>query len=73
MAELGQYATVMLVAQRSAQLRKGAKPRVETKHVKQASIALEEVIAGKVEYHEVEPQEEGAEEEQAEEEREDKG
>ena len=56
MATLGQYETVILAAQRSAQLHKGAKPRVDTRNVKPTSVAVEEVLAGKVAYHEVQPQ-----------------
>lgn len=73
MAEPGQYEAVIVAAQRSNQLRKGAKPRVETKYVKSTSVAVEEVLAGKVAYHEVQPQvEEEEEEEKAEDKKEKK-
>ena len=38
----------MLAAKRSRQLNRGAQPQVETKRRKWTSVALEEVIAGKV-------------------------
>jgi DNA-directed RNA polymerase subunit omega len=42
------YILVVLAAKRSRQLNRGAHPQVETKRRKWTSVALEEVIAGKV-------------------------
>jgi DNA-directed RNA polymerase subunit omega len=42
------YILVVLAAKRSRQLNRGAQPQVETKRRKWTSVALEEVIAGKV-------------------------
>ena len=42
------YVLVVLAAKRSRQLNRGAQPQVETKRRKWTSVALEEVIAGKV-------------------------
>jgi DNA-directed RNA polymerase subunit omega len=44
------YLLVVLSAKRSRQINRGAAPRVETRHRKPTSTALEEVAAGKVEY-----------------------
>jgi DNA-directed RNA polymerase subunit omega len=44
------YMLVVLAAKRSRQINRGAVPRVETKHKKPTSTALEEVGAGKVEF-----------------------
>jgi DNA-directed RNA polymerase subunit omega len=44
------YLLVVLSAKRSRQINRGAAARVETKHKKPTSTALEEVGAGKVEY-----------------------
>lgn len=46
------YTLVMLAAKRSRELMEGAKPLIETDSVKPVSIAIEEVIAGKVSYKE---------------------
>jgi DNA-directed RNA polymerase subunit omega len=42
------YILVVLAAKRSRQLNRGAQPQVETKRRKWTSVALEEVIGGKV-------------------------
>jgi DNA-directed RNA polymerase subunit omega len=42
------YVLVVLAAKRSRQLNRGAHPQVETKRRKWTSVALEEVIAGKI-------------------------
>ena len=42
------YILVVLTAKRSRQLNRGAQPHVETKRRKWTSVALEEVIAGKI-------------------------
>ena len=42
------YVLVVLAAKRSRQLNRGAQPQVDTKRRKWTSVALEEVIAGKV-------------------------
>jgi DNA-directed RNA polymerase subunit omega len=42
------YLLVVLAAKRSRQLNRGAQPQVETKRRKWTSVALEEVIAGKI-------------------------
>lgn len=44
------YLLVVLSAKRSRQINRGAAARVETKHKKPTSTALEEVGAGKIEY-----------------------
>ena len=42
------YVLVVLAAKRSRQLNRGAQPQVDTKRRKWPSVALEEVIAGKI-------------------------
>jgi len=42
------YLLVMMAAKRAKELKKGAKPLVESKHRKPTMIALEEIKAGKV-------------------------
>lgn len=42
------YVLVVLAAKRSRQLNRGAQAQVETKRRKWTSVALEEVIAGKI-------------------------
>jgi DNA-directed RNA polymerase subunit omega len=42
------YVLVVLAAKRSRQLNRGAQPQVDTKRRKWTSVALEEVIAGKI-------------------------
>jgi DNA-directed RNA polymerase subunit omega len=42
------YVLVVLAAKRSRQLNRGAQSQVETKRRKWTSVALEEIIAGKV-------------------------
>lgn len=42
------YLLVVLAAKRSRQLNRGAQPQVETKRRKWTTVALEEVIAGKI-------------------------
>jgi len=42
------YVLVVLAAKRSRQLNRGAQPQVDTKRRKWTSVALEEVIGGKV-------------------------
>ena len=44
------YLLVVLSAKRARQLNRGAPPRVESKHKKPTSSALEEIAAAKVEY-----------------------
>ena len=44
------YLLVVLAAKRSRQLNRGAQARVESKHKKPTSGALEEIAAAKVEY-----------------------
>jgi DNA-directed RNA polymerase subunit omega len=44
------YLLVVLAAKRSRQLNRGAASRVETRHKKPTSTALEEVAAAKIEY-----------------------
>jgi len=56
MATPGQYEAVILAAQRAVQLMKGRKPRVDTKNLKPSSVAVEEVLAGKITYHEAQSQ-----------------
>ena len=42
------YLLVVLAAKRSRQLNRGAQPQVETKRKKWTTVALDEVIAGKI-------------------------
>ncbi|MGH7263601.1 MAG: DNA-directed RNA polymerase subunit omega [Candidatus Rokuibacteriota bacterium] len=51
------YLLVVLAAKRSRQLNRGSQPQVESKRRKWTSVAMEEVIAGKVHgrRHEEEP------------------
>jgi DNA-directed RNA polymerase subunit omega len=44
------YLLVVLSAKRARQLNRGAPPRVDSKHKKPTSSALEEIAAAKVEY-----------------------
>ncbi|MBI2158050.1 MAG: DNA-directed RNA polymerase subunit omega [Candidatus Rokubacteria bacterium] len=44
------YLLVVLAAKRARQLNRGAPPRVESRHKKPTSGALEEIAAAKVEY-----------------------
>jgi DNA-directed RNA polymerase subunit omega len=44
------YLLVVLAAKRARQLNRGAQPRVESRHKKPTSGALEEIAAAKVEY-----------------------
>ena len=44
------YLLVVLAAKRSRQLNRGAAPRVDSRHKKPTSVALEEIAAAKVEY-----------------------
>ncbi|HSH36170.1 DNA-directed RNA polymerase subunit omega [Schnuerera sp.] len=44
------YTLVMLAAKRSRQLVEGAKPLIETSSTKPVSIAIEEIIEGKLKY-----------------------
>ena len=44
------YLLVVLAAKRARQLNRGAAARVETKHKKPTSSALEEIAAAKIEY-----------------------
>ena len=44
------YRLVIMASQRVKQLVDGAKPHIETKNSKPTSIALEEVLQGKIEY-----------------------
>lgn len=44
------YLLVVLSSKRARQINRGALPRVETRHRKPTSVALQEVGAGKVEY-----------------------
>lgn len=46
----GRYRLVMIAAQRAKELSLGAKPKIQTKSKKVTSIAIEEAIAGKLEY-----------------------
>jgi DNA-directed RNA polymerase omega subunit len=46
----GRFGLVNIAAQRAKELVSGAVPRVETKHKKVATIALQEAIQGKVEF-----------------------
>lgn len=52
LTEVGEskYTLVMLVAKRSRQLVDGAEPMVETNSEKPVTIALEELLQGKIEY-----------------------
>ena len=45
------YTLVMLAAKRSRQLVEGAKPLIETNSTKPVSIAIEEIVKGKITYH----------------------
>lgn len=45
------YTLVMLAAKRSRQLVDGAKPLIETNSAKPVSIAIEEIVQGKISYH----------------------
>jgi len=45
------YLLVVLAAKRSRQLNRGAPARVESRHKKPTSGALEEIASAKVEYH----------------------
>ncbi|GFN36350.1 DNA-directed RNA polymerase subunit omega [Tepidimicrobium xylanilyticum] len=44
------YTLVMLTAKRSRQLVDGAKPLIETNSTKPVTIAIEEIMAGKLKY-----------------------
>lgn len=44
------YLLVVLSAKRARQINRGAAPRVESRHKKPTSVALEEIAAAKVEY-----------------------
>jgi len=44
------YTLTILAAKRSRQLIEGAKPLIKTNSTKPVSIALEEIVAGKVKY-----------------------
>ena len=44
------YLLVVLSAKRARQINRGAAPRVEPRHKKPTSVALEEIAAAKVEY-----------------------
>jgi DNA-directed RNA polymerase subunit omega len=44
------YLLVVLSAKRARQINRGALPRVESRHKKPTSVALEEIAANKVEY-----------------------
>lgn len=44
------YTLVMLAAKRSRELVEGAKPLIETNSTKPVSIAIEEIIEGKITY-----------------------
>jgi DNA-directed RNA polymerase subunit omega len=44
------YLLVVLSAKRARQINRGAPPRVESKHKKPTSVALEEISQAKVEY-----------------------
>jgi DNA-directed RNA polymerase subunit omega len=44
------YLLVVLSAKRARQINRGAPPRVESRHKKPTSVALEEISNGKVEY-----------------------
>lgn len=44
------YLLVVLAAKRARQLNRGAAARVETRHRKPTSVALEEIAAAKVDY-----------------------
>ena len=44
------YMLVVLAAKRSRQINRGAAARVESKHKKPTSVALEEIGAAKIEY-----------------------
>lgn len=44
------YTLVMVISKRARQLIDGAKPRIETNSSKPVTIAMEELLAGKLEY-----------------------
>jgi DNA-directed RNA polymerase subunit omega len=44
------YLLVVLSAKRARQINRGAAPRVDSKHKKPTSVALEEIAAAKVEF-----------------------
>ncbi|MBI4685806.1 MAG: DNA-directed RNA polymerase subunit omega [Nitrospirae bacterium] len=46
----GRYRLIMIASQRARELSFGAQPRVQTKSRKVATIALEEALAGKIEF-----------------------
>ena len=48
--EKNKYTLVMLTAKRSRQLVEGEKPLIETESTKPVSIAIEEIINGKINY-----------------------
>lgn len=48
--EDSRYTLVMLVSKRARQIIQGEKPLVETDSIKPVSIAIEEILAGKVTY-----------------------
>lgn len=50
------YTLAMLVSKRARQIIEGDNPLVETDSNKPVSIALEEVMADKVTYHRIEPE-----------------
>jgi len=45
------YTLVMLAAKRSRELVDGAEPLIETDSTKPVSIAIEEIVEGKITYH----------------------
>jgi DNA-directed RNA polymerase subunit omega len=51
------YLLVVLSAKRARQINRGAPPRVESRHKKPTSVALEEIAGNKVEYRVKEPEE----------------
>lgn len=44
------YTLVMLTAKRARELVEGAKPLIDTKSIKPVSIAIEEIVKGKITY-----------------------
>lgn len=44
------YTLVILAAKRSREIVEGAKPLIETDSIKPVSIAIEEIVAGKIKY-----------------------
>lgn len=58
LAEKGdsRYTLSMLVSKRARELIEGGKPLIETDSTKPVSIALEEVMADKITYHRIEPE-----------------